>query len=92
MSETANSRLEKKVDALIGDMASIKAILIEREKSETLRDDVIRQAMKTQDKAIDSVSCRVAKLEDSQSKVVWLIISLVIIAVVGTVLVTNIAK
>lgn len=92
MTENITNRLEKKLDGLIEDMATVKTTLFEREKTETLRDEVIKQAMKTQDTAMLSIDKRVCKLEDFQNKVVWLIVSTVLLAVIGTVIAVNVIK
>lgn len=88
--ENITSRVEKKIDKLIEEMATVKTTLSEREKTEILREEVIKQAMKTQDNAMNNIDKRVCKLEENQSKVIWLIISTVLLAVIGTVIATNI--
>ena len=89
MAESTTSRLEKKVDSLIMDVSSMKSILQEREKTEILRNEVLSQSMKIQDKAIDNLDKRVESLETNQSKITWLIVSTVVIAIIGTVLITG---
>lgn len=89
-----NSRLENKVDNICAtvsridkEVSSVKSTLNEREKSEILRNEVIVKSMETHIKALESIDKRVAKLEENQGKVVWIVITLVITAVVGTVIV-----
>ncbi len=88
MAESTTARLEKKVDSLLSDVSSMKSILQEREKTEILRNEVIAQSMKIQDKAIHNLDKRVESLEDNQSRITWLIVSSVILAILGAVLVT----
>lgn len=92
MNENATNRLEKKIDKLIEEMATVRTTLSEREKSETLREEVIKQAMKTQDTAMNNIEKRVCKLEETQGKIAWLIISTVLLAIIGTVITVNIIK
>jgi hypothetical protein len=87
MSENMSSRLEKKIDGLVEDMATVKTTLFEREKTDKLRDEVISQAMKTQDANISNLDKRVTKLEENQNKVIWLIVSMVITALMGAVII-----
>ena len=89
-----NSRLENKVDNICAtvsridkEVSSVKSTLNEREKSEILRNEVIVKSMETHIKALESIDKRVAKLEENQGKVVWIVITLVITAVVGTIIV-----
>lgn len=89
-----NSRLENKVDNICEtvsridkEVSSVKSTLNEREKSEILRNEVIVKSMETHIKALESIDKRVTKLEENQGKVVWIIITLVITAVVGAVIV-----
>jgi hypothetical protein len=89
MSENMSSRLEKKIDGLVEDMATVKTTLFEREKAEILRNEVISQAMKTQDTTMCNLDKRIIKLEETQNKVAWLIISTVMLAIIGTVIITN---
>lgn len=92
MSENITSRLEKKIDKLIEEMAGVKSTLTEREKTEMLREEVIKQAMRTQDNAMNNIDKRVCKLEETQGKVAWLIISTVILAVISTIIAVNVVK
>lgn len=92
MTENITSRLEKKIDKLIEEMATVRTTLSERERTEILREEVIKQAMKTQDNAMNNIDKRVCKLEENQSKVIWLIVSAVLLAVIGTVIGVNIIK
>jgi len=75
------NKLERKIDDICDTVAkidkevcSLKAILTEREKAEILRNEVIIQAMKIQEKSLEK---RVDKVEDNQT---W-----VMRAIVGTV-------
>lgn len=90
MNENATNRLEKKIDKLIEEMATVRTTLSEREKTETVREEVIKQAMKTQDTAMNNIEKRVCKLEETQGKIAWLIISTVLLAIIGTVIAVNI--
>ena len=92
MSENISSRLEKKIDSLVEDMATVKTTLFEREKTDKLRDEVISQAMKTQDANISNLDKRVTKLEENQNKVIWLIVSTVILTVLGTIIASNVIQ
>lgn len=92
MSENISSRLEKKIDSLVEDMATVKTTLFEREKTDKLRDEVISQAMKTQDANISNLDKRVTKLEENQNKVIWLIVSTVILTILGTIITSNVIK
>lgn len=92
MSENVSSRLEKKIDSLVEDMATVKTTLFEREKTDKLRDEVISQAMKTQDANISNLDKRVTKLEENQNKVIWLIVSTVILTILGTIITSNVIK
>ena len=92
MSENMSSRLEKKIDSLVEDMATVKTTLFEREKTEKLRDEVISQAMKTQDANMSNLDKRITKLEENQNKVIWLIVSTVILTVLGTIITSNVIK
>lgn len=92
MNENMSSRLEKKIDSLVEDMATVKTTLFEREKTDKLRDEVISQAMKTQDANISNLDKRVTKLEENQNKVIWLIVSTVILTILGTIITSNVIK
>ena len=92
MSENMSSRLEKKIDSLVEDMATVKTTLFEREKTEKLRDEIISQAMKTQDANMSNLDKRITKLEENQNKVIWLIVSTVILTVLGTIIASNVIK
>ncbi len=92
MNENTSIRLEKKIDSLVEDMATVKTTLFEREKTEKLRDEVISQAMKTQDANISNLDKRVTKLEENQNKVIWLIVSTVILAILGTIIASNVTQ
>ena len=92
MSENMSSRLEKKIDSLVEDMATVKTTLFEREKTDKLRDEVISQAMKTQDANMSNLDKRITKLEENQNKVIWLIVSTVILTVLGTIITSNVIK
>lgn len=89
MTENISNRLEKKIDKLIEEMAGVKSTLTEREKTEIVREEVIKQAMRTQDNAMNNIDKRVSKLEENQNKVTWLIISAVLLAIIGTVIGVN---
>lgn len=92
MNESVTNRLEKKIDKLIEEMATVRTTLSEREKTEKLRDEVISQAMKTQDANMSNLDKRITKLEENQNKVIWLIVSTVILTVLGTIITSNVIK
>lgn len=88
------SNMEKKIDEIMntmykidGKVQSMDATIKEREKSEILRNEVITQSIKTLCQAHDDLKERVDGLEKNQGKVVWLIITIVIGAIMGTIIV-----
>lgn len=85
MKENDTNRLEKKLDNLLEDVAFVKATLTEREKTEVLRNEVVMQAMKTQEASINNINTRVCNLEDGKNKIIWLVISTILLALLGTV-------
>ena len=92
--DNCNNKLEEKIDRIMeavnrvdGKIQSMDATIKEREKSEILRNEVLAQALKTQAQAHDDLKQRVDKLESNQSKIAWLVITIVVTAVIGLVIV-----
>lgn len=96
MDNNCNTKLEDKIDKLMemvnkvdGKVQSMDATIKEREKSEILRNEVLSQALKTQAQTHDDLKERVDKLEANQSKLAWLVISVVVTAIIGLVVVVR---
>lgn len=93
MEEECNTKLENKIDKIMDtvtridkEVTSVKTTVNEREKSDVLRNEVLGQALKMQTQAHADLKDRVIKLENNQSKLVWVIISAVLVAVLGLVI------
>lgn len=93
MEDNCNKKLEDKIDKIMDtvnrigiDMSAVKTTINEREKSEILRNEVLSQALKTQTIAHSDLKDRVEKLEGNQSKLVWVILSAFLIAVLSLVI------